>query len=185
MTIHSFRRVLRIRRSIHAVQWSPGRSFVLPFPVPLNGVMYFAALELAFLALSRLPVVGALAHLPMKLYWIAPLWIVYLALTMKFDGRDPHRWLLTYVQYRLRPRVTLARRKVQTRRTVGGKVRAYYDEHSPRLHRGRVHGPARVRFRVPVSFSLGVVARSAFIARADPRGKPHDYDVDDRLEVKP
>jgi hypothetical protein len=187
VTIHSFRRVLRIRRSVYTIPWSPGRALILPHPVPLMGITYFALLEALFLILSRLPVIGAVASgMPWHSFWVLPLWITFAAMTATLDGRLPHRWAMTYIEFRLRPRRRVAGRRVMAEgetRNVGGRVRTYFDEHDVVLHRGRIHGPATVCFAVPIRFRLGM--RGGFVAVADENGHYATSDVTDRLEVRP
>ena len=186
MTIHSFRRVLKVRRHIHAIPWNPGKSLILPVPVPLLGLTYFVVLELVFILISRLPVIGLLSHLPWKIWWIIPVWVAWWALHTEFDGRMPHLWVRSWIAFRLRPKRTrggVALAEPETR--MRWRLRQWVDEHAPDLHRARVTGPATVHFNVPVRFGLGFL-RGDFVARPGEYAPDYQvHEVKDRLEVKP
>jgi hypothetical protein len=188
ITIHSYRRVLQVRRHIYVIPWSPGKALVLPWPLPLMGLTYCAVLYFVFIIISRLPVLGALADLPWKLWWVAPPVLAYLLITNEsaFDQRLPHRWLRTLAVYWFRPKRTRAGIAIAEDGKQRGRIRWFADEHSPELHRTRITGPARVTFNAPVRFNLGLLHRN-FEARPDADGKPlvHDVADTDRLEVKP
>lgn len=131
MTILSFSRTLRVRRSLNAIDVGGGRRFVLPSPIPMVAIGYFAGLEVAFWVASRLPGLAIFSHLPWHLYWVIPLWLVYLAMTTRFDGRLPHRWCASWLAFRFRPRRTLAGRPVGEPRTVRVRARAFVDGARP------------------------------------------------------
>jgi hypothetical protein len=174
MTIHSFRRVLKVRRSIHVIPWNPGKALVLPVPVPMLGVAYFAALEVMFFILSRLPIIGGLSHLPFKVWWVIPFWLTYWLLHEDFDGRMPHLWVRSWVAYRWRAKVTRAGVPVVEDGKQRGRVRWFHDEDATDLSRARVTGPATVHFQVPVRYRGESYEDSAM-------GLPAGH----RMEVKP
>jgi hypothetical protein len=189
-TIHSFRRVLKPRRDIHTIREPGGKVWVLWRPVPMLGLAYFVALEVLFFAVSRLPVIGTVldpfTHLSLPLWWIVPGVLAHwLVTSTAFDGRLPHRWVQSYVQFWVRPKRTRGGVPVKDS-PASFRVRAWMDEHAPDLHRSRINGPASVRFNVPVRFGLSAVNRH-FRARqardGDPPAEP--YEVTERLEVKP
>jgi conjugation transfer TcpE-like protein len=186
MTIHSYRRVLKVRRHIHVIPWSPGRKLVLPYPIPVLGVVYFVALEAAFFVISRLPLFGLAAKLPFKVWWIIPLWLAWLAVHTSFDGRMPHLWVLSWIQFRLRPKRTRAGLRVKDGGRIRGRVRWWVDEHAPDLHRARIAGPAAVQFNVPVRYGLALL-HNHFEARPgeyEPTEQVHKLAAGERLEVK-
>jgi len=68
------------------------------------------------------------------------------------DGRPAHRFVASWLQVRVRGRRSLGRplRAPNTGWLVLGQVWVAPDQHVPRLRRGRVHGPAAVRFNGPM-----------------------------------
>lgn len=81
------------------------------------------------------------------------------------DGRPAHRYLTSWVAVRLRA----SRRSLDRVLPADGGVRVWAprvwvapDEHSPVLHRGRVHGPARLVFGKQV---VVIPGRGRFLVR--------------------
>ena len=160
LVIRSYRRVFEVDRRIYRVdRWA------LPVPggVPLRAVGYFVATVLLVLVLGALPgtreLVGALS--PPLRFVVVPLAVALLGVQAAPDGRSAHRFALDWLRYRLRARRTSAGRVVALE---GEPVRwdatlaVRWDHDSPQLRRGRVRGPARVTFNVPVELD-GLQAR--------------------------
>ena len=166
LTIRSYRRVFEVDRRIYRVdRWA------LPVPggVPLRGMGYFAAAVGARRACSvALPGVGELvgALSPPLRYVVVPLAVAVLGTQAAPDGRTAHRFALDWLRLRLRARRRSAGRAVPLegeRVPWHGVLAVRWDGHAARLLRGRVRGPARVTFTVPVRLST---RRGRLIARA-------------------
>jgi TcpE family len=172
LIVRSYRRVFRIDRRIYRVdRWA------LPVPggVPLRSVSYFAAaLGLVVLA-GEMPalgsVVGALS--PPLRYVVVPLVAAVLASQAAPDGRVAHRFAADWLRLRLRARRRSAGRPVPLEGEPvpwSGAVATVWDQHASRLHRGRVRGPARVRFGVPVQLAHGARGLTVSERSEGPRG---------------
>jgi hypothetical protein len=191
MIIHSFDDVLRAPKEIHSFELSPGgRKVGLWRPVPWIGIGYFAVAELAFYLAYRLPVLdGIYAFVTLfftpLVYWALPIALVYVMMRVEFEGLSPHSWISAFLLFALRPRRTLAGRRIQaagTKMSHRGKVRFWHDVHSPRLHHGWIIGGS-FSTNVPVRFSYAIRHRSQIIR---PGGKPaRDHVVEGKLEVRP
>jgi hypothetical protein len=157
VVIRSYRRVFEVDRRIYRVdRWA------LPVPggVPLRAVAYFAAALLAMIAAGALPVLGELVaavSAPIR-FVVVPLAVAVLGTQAAPDGRAAHRFAWDWLRLRLR-----------ARRRSGGRVVALEDEpvawhgdlalrwdgDGAELRRGRVRGPARATFHVPVMLRDG------------------------------
>src|SRR5215218_2456183 len=152
--IRSYRRVFDVDRRIYRVdRWT------LPVPggVPLRGLGYFVATALAVIAAGKLPGVGAVldAVSPPLRYVVLPLFVAMVATQVAPDGRAAHRFAWDWLRLRLRARRRSAGRVVPLERepvTWHARLGVAWDRHAPELHGGRVRGPVRVVFRVPVRF---------------------------------
>jgi hypothetical protein len=153
LIVRSYRRVFRIDRRIYRVdRWA------LPVPggVPLRGLAYFMAALALVLVAGALPAIGSLVGelSPPLRYAVLPLAVAVLGTQAAPDGRLAHRFAWSWLARRLRSRRRSAGRTVPLEREAlawDGTLATVWDEHAPQLHRGRVHGPARVTFTVPVA----------------------------------
>jgi hypothetical protein len=158
--IRSYRRVFEVDRRIYRVdRWA------LPVPggVPLRAVGYFAAAVLAVVILGALPLtsefVGVLSA-PLR-YVVLPLAIAVLGTQAAPDGRTAHRFALDWARFRWRAHRRSAGRVVPLEEEPvrwDGDLAVRWDADGTELHRGRVKGPARVTFNVPISLR-GLEAR--------------------------
>ncbi len=151
--LRGYRRVFRIERRLFRFErWR------IPYPhgVPLRGIGYFLVLELGVLALSRLPLLGALIGLPNPAvsYLGLPMAGAFLAMQVRIDGRPPHHVLASLLHFSLHPR-SLAGLSACPR--PGEEVLALkevavaFDARESFGVRGRIKGPATVTFRYPAS----------------------------------
>jgi hypothetical protein len=152
LVVRSYRRVFEVDRRIYRVD-----RWVLPVPggIPLRGLVYFVAALLAVLAAERLPVIGGVVGeltVPLR-YVVVPLAVAVLGTQAAPDGRAAHRFARDWLRLRVRSRRRSAGRTVPLAREPvawDGVVATRWDEHAPALHGGRIAGPARVTFAVPV-----------------------------------
>src|SRR5919197_5786525 len=164
LIVRSYRRVFRVDRRVYRVdRWA------LPVPggVPLRGAGYFVATLVFVLVAGALPGVGdAIGEItPPLRFVVIPLAVAMLGTQAAPDGRVAHRFAWDWLGFRVRARRRCAGRPVALEGEVtsfGGVLSATWDAHSPRLRRARVHGPAAVRFAVPVE--LGA-RRGRLVAR--------------------
>ncbi len=165
MLIRSYRRVFAVDRRIYRVdRWA------LPVPggVPLRGLAYFVATLFAVIVWGRLPDVGAMlgALSPPLRYVVVPLAVAVLGTQAAPDGRAAHRFAWDWLCLRVRAGRRCADRVVPLEGEPvlwHGELPVRFDGEGAELHRGRVRGPARVTFTVPVKLAStrgGLVARS-------------------------
>jgi hypothetical protein len=170
MVIRSYRRVFEVDRRIYRVdRWA------LPVPggVPLRAVGYFVVTLLVVIVAGSLPAVGAVVagvSAPLR-FVVVPLAVAVLGIQAAPDGRVAHRFAWDWLRLRLRARRTCGGRVVP----LDGEPVAWHGELALRvdgagaqLHRGRVHGPARVTFHVPVQLSD---SGGRLVARAQSEGR--------------
>src|SRR4051812_6827414 len=152
MVIRSYRRVFEVDRRIYRVdRWA------LPVPggVPLRAVAYFVAALLAVIVAGALPGIGELVSgvsAPLR-FVVAPLAVAGLGSQAAPDGRAAHRFAWDWLRLRLRARRHCAGRVVPLEDepvTWHGELAVRCDGDGARLRRGRIRGPARVKFSVPV-----------------------------------
>src|SRR4051812_14521972 len=157
MVIRSYRRVFEVDRRIYRVdRWA------LPVPggVPLRAVGYFVAALLAVLVAGSLPAVGALTagvSAPLR-FVVAPLAVAVLGSQAAPDGRAAHRFAWDWLRLRLRARRRCAGRLVPPEGepvTRHRELPLRWDGYGAQLRRGRIRGPARVMFSVPVQLGQG------------------------------
>src|SRR4051794_3040774 len=152
IVIRSYRRVFEVDRRIYRVdRWA------LPVPggVPLRAVGYFAATVLVVVILSGLPLTGELIGLlsPPLRYVVLPIAVAVFGTQVAPDGRTAHRFAADWLRFRWRAHRRSAGRVVKLE---GEPVRwdselpVCWDNDGAELHHGRVRGPARVTFNVPV-----------------------------------
>ncbi len=101
---------------------------------------------------------------PLRLI-IAPATVATLAGQASPDGRPAHRYLSSWVAFRLRASRHSLDKVLPPdgeRRVWAPRVWVAPDEHSPVLHHGRVRGPARLVFGRPV---VVTPSRGRFVAR--------------------
>ena len=162
VVIRSYRRVFEVDRRIYRVdRWA------LPVPggVPLRAVGYFVATLLSVLLLGALPGTGELVTIlsPPLRYVVLPLAIAILGTQAAPDGRSAHRFAADWLRYRMRSRRRSAGRVVVLEEEPvrwDGELAVRWDGDGAQLHRGRVRGPARVTFNVPVDMR-GLEVRAA------------------------
>jgi hypothetical protein len=111
LLVRSYRPVFRLERRIYRVD-----RFLLPVPggIPLRGLVYFLVALLLVLVAGALPAVGSLLDVaaPPVRYGLLPAAVAVLGTHASPDGRAPHRFVLTWLAYRLRPRRRAAGRTV-------------------------------------------------------------------------
>lgn len=111
LLVRSYRRVFRLERRIYRVD-----RFLLPVPggIPLRGLLYFLVALLAILLAGALPAVGSLLDIaaPPVRYGLLPAAVAVLGTRASPDGRASHRFALTWLAYRMRPRRRVAGRAV-------------------------------------------------------------------------
>jgi hypothetical protein len=152
MVICSYRRVFEVDRRIYRVdRWA------LPVPggVPLRAVGYFVAALLAVIVAGSLPGIGELVtgvSAPLR-FVVAPLAVAVLGIQAAPDGRIAHRFAWDWLRLRLRARRRCGDRVVALEGepvTWHGELALRWDGEGVQLCRGRVRGPVRVTFNVPV-----------------------------------
>jgi hypothetical protein len=130
---------------------------------------------------------------PLRLV-ILPAGLATLATQATPDGRPMHRYVRSWLALRLRPaRRSLGRGlpHAGARRQTAAGVWAAPDHHGARLRRGRVVGPATVKFREPVLVSdgrfRGSMRRLARPAHPELPGAVSALELahGERLEVRP
>jgi hypothetical protein len=157
MVIRSYRRVFEVDRRVYRVdRWA------LPVPggVPLRAVGYFVAALLAVLVAGSLPGVGELVagvSAPLR-FVVVPLAVAVLGTQVAPDGRTAHRFAWDWLRLRLRARRRCAGRVVPLEGEPvmwHGVLALRWDCDGAQLCRGRVRGPVRVTFNVPVELRHG------------------------------
>ncbi len=106
----------------------------------------------AFVSVLAIGAVLGGLHWPLRLI-VLPILVATLAGQIAPDGRPAHRYLISWVAFRLRPTRRSLSRALPTASSVeiwAPEIWVAPDEHSPTLHRGRVHGPAQLEFSRPV-----------------------------------
>src|SRR5512132_1486019 len=171
MVIRSYRRVFEVDRRIYRVdRWA------LPVPggVPLRAVGYFVAALLAVIVAGALPAVGELVagvSAPLR-FVVAPLAVAVLGTQAAPDGRTAHRFAWDWLRLRVRARRRCGGRMVPLEGEPvawHGELALGRDADSAQLRRGRVHGPVRLTFNVPVQLhhrGRGLVAHSRQVGEA-------------------
>ncbi|HWC48430.1 MAG TPA: hypothetical protein VG448_06080 [Solirubrobacterales bacterium] len=151
--LRGYRRVFRIERRLFRFdRWR------IPYPhgIPLRGLGYFLALELATVALGRVPLLGALLALPspMIVFLFGPAAAAFLLMQGRVDGRPPHHALASLLRFSLKPRclagLAACPRPGETVAPVAELAVAYDGRESFPVS-GRIKGPARITFRYPAS----------------------------------
>lgn len=147
--IRSFRNCFKLERRIHKIdRWR----IPLPFGIPLRGVGYAIAAELALLVFAQLPGVGiAVSSLAPELrFGLLPIGLAYLLTQWEIDGRPAQAVLRSWVLMRLAPARLVAWRSAEPLGAhVLGAVTIAPDDRGTRLRPGVIHGPVRVLVRYP------------------------------------
>lgn len=166
MLIRSYRRVFEVDRRIYRVdRWA------LPVPggVPLRAVGYYIAALLTVIFLGAFPATGPLVTVvsaPLR-FVVIPLAIAVLGTQAAPDGRTAHRFAADWLRLRLRSRRRCTGQPVPLEDEPimwHGELAVCADEHGAQLTRGRVTGPARITFSVPIELhdrTRRLVARPA------------------------
>jgi hypothetical protein len=194
LIIHSFDSVLREPRKMHSFQWAPGSPRVALWrPIEMMAVVYFIAAEVVVLVADNmvsfvdvLDMVFARGAAMVLYYVIAPVGLVWIAMSLEIDGRSPHRWLISAMRYFRRPSRTLAGRAVRaesSRTAYRGRIRFRWDLAAPRLHHGWVRG-GRISCRDTVRFSHAFRHSHPVIKASDDGTLVRNRDVA-KLEVRP
>src|SRR5215213_5600535 len=152
LMIRSYRRVFEVDRRIYRVdRWA------LPVPggVPLRAVAYFVAALLGVLVAGSLPGIGELVagvSAPLR-FVVVPLAVAVLGSQAAPDGRAAHRFACDWLALRFRARRRCTGRVVPLEGEPvmwHGELALRWDGDGAQLRRGRIRGPARVMFNVPV-----------------------------------
>jgi hypothetical protein len=179
--------VFELDRRIYRVdRWA------LPVPggVPLRAVGYFFVTLLGLIVLGRFPGVGELVgaiSAPLR-FVVLPLAVAVLGTQVAPDGRSAHRFAWDWLRLRIRSRRRCAGRTVPLEGEPvpwDADLAIRWDGHGAELHRGRVKGPVRVTFAVPVELRDG---GGRLVARASESGPVGDAVVlcaGEALEVRP
>ncbi len=161
-------KVVRSYRLVFERRWRLFRlqNWRIPLPggLELRALAYWLCALAAILALSRLPVAGAVIALaPTSLRLVAaPIAVAWALSRWEVDGRSPHRALLGLAAWRLRPRCLAGLRRCP----ASGSELAPLDRLvlAPDLSasaypRGKIVGPASLLLRYPVRVALEGVPR--------------------------
>jgi hypothetical protein len=152
LDVQSFRVVFALERRIHRIdRWR----LPLPYGVPVRALGYGAAVLGAVIAMSRLPLTGALlAVLPAPIRFVLLPGLAAFALDRtRVDGRPAHSHLIALVRHRLRRRHLSGLRPAPA---PGHEDRVLDDiyfvpDEQARVYRAaRVRGPAKLRLAYPV-----------------------------------
>jgi hypothetical protein len=149
--LRGYRRVFRIERRLYKFdRWR------IPYPhgVPLRGIGYFLAADLALLAFSRAPLAGALLGLlgPTVGFVGLPLLLAFALMQGRIDGRPPHHVLVSLAAWRLAPRELAGLEACPPRGAEVvpvEEVAVAFDGRESFPVAGRVRGPAAVTLRYP------------------------------------
>jgi hypothetical protein len=185
MPIRSYRRVFRIDRRVYRID---RHELPVPGGIPLVGLGYWAVATVATLLALTTPVlgnvIGFFGFLPTIV--ILPVAVAYVATRVAPDGRKTERFAVGFVTHWFRHKRHAGARQIPREGDavkVEGKVRTLWDMDSPVMRRGRVTGPATVRFHTPVE--LGLNWRGKWNARPDGTVRVHDVPASETIEVRP
>lgn len=191
--IESFEDVLRAKRRQHTVNFRPnGKRYALYRPVAWIDAIYFAVLFVATMAIDKLLHIVGLIEVVLHpgsswilVHLILPGAIVWAANNFQFDGRKPHLWVWSYIEFFLRPKRTLGGRTMDTKPIrYKGRIRFWWDELAPRLHHGWVIGGSLTTL-AGVRFTYSLRHRKS-VVRSSRRHPPADHHaVGTRMEIKP
>jgi hypothetical protein len=147
--IRSFRNCFKLERRIHKIdRWR----IPVPFGIPLRGLGYALAAEVAVLVLWRLPVAGIAvgALRPELRFLVLPLGLAFVLTRWEIDGRPAHATLRSWTAMRLRPARLCAWRSAPPPGPVAfGPVTVAPDDRCARLRPAVIRGPAHVLVRYP------------------------------------
>lgn len=88
----------------------------LPFPLTYMQIIYFVASFLLMFALGDVPPFSFIDNWLLKNVAI-PVAITFLLSKLEFDGKKPWEFLLSYVTYLFRPKITYGGRAIRNRKT--------------------------------------------------------------------
>jgi hypothetical protein len=149
LQIRSYRVCFDLERRIHKLdRWR----IPLPYGVPVRGMVYAGIALVAVLALTRVPVTGALLSLltPSLRYAVLPVAIAVLLMRWSVDGRPAHSVGVSWLRLRLGPRRVSAFRPappVEPARLWDVPIAT--DENPATMRSGVVEGPCTVVLRYP------------------------------------
>jgi hypothetical protein len=170
VVIRSYRRVFEVDRRIYRVdRWA------LPVPggVPLRAVGYYAAAVLVVILAGSLPGLGELVSgvsAPVR-FVVLPLAVAVLGTQAAPDGRAAHRFAWDWLSLRLRAHRRSSGRVVALEGEPvlwDAELALRWDGEGAQLRHGRVRGPAKVVFHVPVRLSAH---RGRLLVRPRPEGE--------------
>lgn len=87
----------------------------LPFPLTYTQIIYFIASFLLMFALGDVPPFSFIDNWLLKNVAI-PVVITFLLSKLEFDGKKPWEFLLSYISYWLRPKITYGGRAIGNKR---------------------------------------------------------------------
>jgi hypothetical protein len=164
MEIVSYRTVFDLERRIYRVD----RLRLNPGGIPLRGIVYFAAIALITLSVSKLPLVAALAGgVPWYLRELAlPAAVAALLTIIRLEGRPFHLAARALIRYALTPRhlAGVRRRSQLSSCWIPGELLVLPDGSDARLRRLRYSGPGAVLVGVAHTrseYRAGRIRRSA------------------------
>jgi hypothetical protein len=142
--VRSFRSVFEFERGIYRID----RMTLNPSGVPVRGIVYAAVLELALLALARVPLLGlplALAPWPVR-YVILPCGLATVFAMVRVAGRPFHHAARALCAFALSPRRLhgLSPCGALGGRWMPGELISIPNGSEPRLRRFRYRGPGLV-----------------------------------------
>jgi hypothetical protein len=151
IAIRSFRVVFELERRIHKVDRI---RLPLPYGLPLRSIAYACCAFVAIVALTRVPLVGAVVTAlpaPVRLA-VLPAMVAYALTQLRPDGRPAHWFLLAWARQRLAVPtfVSLAPRRQRRTELLDAFVVAP-DERDVRYRVGVIEGPAVALLRLPVA----------------------------------
>lgn len=168
MPARSSPKVVRSYRLVFERRWRLFRlqNWRIPLPggLELRALAYWLCALAAILALSRLPLAGAvIVALPTSLRLVAaPIAVAWGLSRWEVDGRAPHRALLGLAAWRLRPRCLAGLRRCPAEGSELAPLARLVlapDPSASAYPRGKVVGPARLLLRYPVKVALEGVPR--------------------------
>lgn len=92
LRLRTYRQVWRLEQVIYQIE-----RVRLPFPVTFRQIGIFGAVLLGMAALSRLPLIGAAS--PVLRYALIPGLAAWYLTSQRLDGKPPHRWVWSMLQY--------------------------------------------------------------------------------------
>lgn len=146
VVIRSYRRITHMEHRLYRGFSIFGYELKWPGGLPWRGFKYFMASLIVMLIVGRLPLVGLLPD-PI-LYVVIPGGVAWFSMQYadRTDSLAPHAWVWLYLKDRL------ARETSDSTRWAK-RLPVRWDATGLALHRAQIHGPATVRFNVPVGLN--------------------------------